>query len=51
MLKESRVETNLTHAEKRAVEKNFIVDGIINPNNKASLITHLLKGNIDLGHG
>jgi hypothetical protein len=37
--------------KKIAEEKNFIVGGKLNPNIKASEITHWLKEDFELGHG
>jgi hypothetical protein len=37
--------------KKLAEKKEFIIDGKLNPNTKASEITNWLKEEFDLGHG
>jgi hypothetical protein len=37
--------------KKLAKKKEFIIDGKLNPNTKASEITNWLKEEFDLGHG
>ena len=37
--------------KKLAEKKEFIIDGKLNPNTKASEITNWLKEQFDLGHG
>jgi len=48
-----KAKTGKTHAyfKKLAEEKNFIVNGKLNPKVKATEITNWLKEDFELGHG
>jgi hypothetical protein len=48
-----KAKTGKTPADfkKLAAEKGFMVDGILNPNTKATEITNWLKEEFELGHG